>query len=124
MVAKIAVKNLLVAHWLIHSPVTSWGERKTGITPGIVGATRVKYVKWPRIAPWRVKTMSEKNDDLSMELKRRLEETRLPADQKELILANLPLPEERQRLFKQMQEEGGLSSEEFFAALGFDELQP
>jgi hypothetical protein len=67
--------------------------------------------------------MSQSNDDLSLELKRRLEETRLPADQKAQILAQLPPPEERERLFRQLQEQGGLSSEEFFAALGL-EAQP
>ena len=61
--------------------------------------------------------MSKNNDDMSFELKRRLEETRLPADQKERILAQLPLPEERERLFRQLQEHGGLSSEQFLAAL-------
>lgn len=64
--------------------------------------------------------MSMSNDDLSFDLKRRLDETRLPADQKEWILAQLPLPEERARLYRQMQEQGGVSSEQFLAALGLD----
>src|SRR5436309_3064842 len=59
-----------------------------------------------------------RNHDLTMELKRRLEETRLPANLKEQILAELPSPEERERLFRELQEKGGLSSEEFFASLG------
>jgi hypothetical protein len=58
-------------------------------------------------------------------LKRRLEETRLPADVKEQILAELPLPEERERLFRELQEKGGLSSEQFLASLGLEvEPQP
>jgi hypothetical protein len=57
------------------------------------------------------------------QLKRRLEETRLPAGLKEQILANLPPPEERERLLRELQKNGGLSSEEFFASLGL-EVQP
>ncbi len=69
--------------------------------------------------------MSMSNDELSFDLKRRLDETRLPADQREWILAQLPLPEERERLFRQMREQGGISSEQFLAALGLDvEPQP
>ena len=58
------------------------------------------------------------NDDLTVVFKRRLEETRLPADLKEQILAKLPPVEERERLFRELQEKGGLSSEQFFASLG------
>jgi hypothetical protein len=59
------------------------------------------------------------------QLKQRLEETRLPADLREQILANLPPPEERERLFRELKENGGLSSEEFFASLGLEvERQP
>ena len=61
------------------------------------------------------------NNDLTLELKRRLEETRLPPDLKERILAGLPPPEERERLFRELQEKGGLSSEQFFASL---EVEP
>jgi hypothetical protein len=53
-------------------------------------------------------------------LKRGLEGTRLPADLKGPILANLPPPEERERLFRELQEKGWLSSEEFFASLGLE----
>jgi len=56
--------------------------------------------------------------ELVAELKRRLEETRLPASLKSQILANLPPPEERERLFRELQESGGLTSEDFFASLG------
>lgn len=59
------------------------------------------------------------------QLKQRLEETRLPADLKEQILAELPPPEERERLLREQQEKGGLSSEEFLASLGLEvERQP
>ena len=69
--------------------------------------------------------MSDRNDDPTIELKRRLEDTRLPADVKEQILAELPTPEERERLFRELQEKGGLSSEQFLAALGLPaEPQP
>jgi hypothetical protein len=61
--------------------------------------------------------------DLTVELKRGLEETRLPADLREQILAELPPPEERERLFRELQETGGLSSEQFLAALGL-EVEP
>jgi hypothetical protein len=53
-------------------------------------------------------------------LKRRLEETRLPADVREQILAALPPPEERERLFRELQEKGGLSSEQFLASPGLE----
>jgi hypothetical protein len=58
--------------------------------------------------------------DLVSELKRGLEASRLPADLKEQILANLPPPEEREKLFRELQEKGGVSSEEFLASLGLD----
>lgn len=61
--------------------------------------------------------------DLAAELKRRLEETRLPANVKKQILAELPPPAERERLFRELQEQGGLSSEQFFASLGL-EIEP
>jgi hypothetical protein len=64
-------------------------------------------------------------DDPTFELKRRLEETRLPSHLKEQILAVMPPSEERERLFRELQEQGGLSSEEFFASLGLKvEPQP
>src|SRR5947209_13414967 len=60
------------------------------------------------------------DEDPRPELKRRLEETRLPADLKAQILASLPPPEERERLFQELRDNGGLSSEQFFASLGLD----
>src|SRR5688572_20311768 len=42
-------------------------------------------------------------EDPTVALKRRLEETRLPADLKEQILAELPPAEERERLFRELQ---------------------
>jgi hypothetical protein len=44
----------------------------------------------------------------------RLEETRLPASVKEQILAELPPPEEQERLYREMQENGGLSFDQLF----------
>jgi hypothetical protein len=58
--------------------------------------------------------------DLIEQLKRDLEKTRLSADLKEQILADLPPPEERERLFRELQDKGGLSSEQFLASLGLD----
>jgi hypothetical protein len=58
-------------------------------------------------------------------LKQRREETRLPAELKEQILAELPSPEERERLYRELQEKGGLSAEQFLASLGVEgEPQP
>lgn len=63
--------------------------------------------------------------DPTAEFKRRLEETRLPRELKDQILADLPPPEERERLLRELQEKGGLSPEQFFASLGLgDEPQP
>jgi hypothetical protein len=68
---------------------------------------------------------SQRIHDFIAELKRRLPETRLPAEFREQILANLPPPEVQERLYREMQENGGLSSEEFFASLGLEaEPQP
>ena len=68
---------------------------------------------------------SQRIRDFVAELKRRLPETRLPAEYREQILANLPPPEERERLYRELQENGGLSAEEFFASLGIElERQP
>ena len=61
----------------------------------------------------RSKTSNAGNHDLMPELKRRLEETRLPANLKDRILAELPPPEERERLFRELQENGGTSSKQF-----------
>lgn len=53
-------------------------------------------------------------------LLRGLEKIRLPADVKEQILAELPPPEEQERLYRELREKGGLSSEEFFASLDLE----
>jgi hypothetical protein len=50
----------------------------------------------------------------------RLEKTHLPPELKEQILAELPPPEEIERMYREIQENGGLSAEEFFASLGLD----
>src|SRR5712671_5942502 len=47
------------------------------------------------------------NHQLIEELKRGLEYSRLPADHREQILAQLPPPEEQERLFREIQEKGG-----------------
>jgi len=59
-------------------------------------------------------------NDPTEALKRRLEETRLPADLKEQILAELPPLEEQERLCRELQEQGGLSFEQFCASLGIE----
>ncbi len=59
------------------------------------------------------------------ELKRRVHENRLPPDLKEQILADDPPPEVLEQMYRDLQENGGLSSEEFLASLGLDaEPQP
>jgi hypothetical protein len=60
---------------------------------------------------------SIRKDDLREALKRGLEKTRLPADVKEQILAELPPLEEHERLYRELMEKGGLSFEEFFESL-------
>jgi hypothetical protein len=44
----------------------------------------------------------------------------LPADVREQILAELPPPEERERLYREIQEKGGMSGDEFFKSLGIE----
>ena len=60
------------------------------------------------------------NQQLIAELKRKLEETRLPAELKRQILEQLPSPEERERLFRALQEKGGISSDHFLKSLGLE----
>jgi hypothetical protein len=68
---------------------------------------------------------ADSSGDFIAELKRRLEKNRLPAAIKEQILASLPPLEEQERLYRQLCEKGGLSSEEFLASLGLNgERQP
>src|SRR5207302_1766174 len=52
------------------------------------------------------------NCDPTAELKQGLEATRLPPKLKEQILAELPPLEERKRMYRELQQSGGLSSEE------------
>ncbi len=54
------------------------------------------------------------------ELKRGLENTRLPADLREQILAQLPPPEEQERLFREMQEKGGMSFDQLMESLDLE----
>lgn len=53
-------------------------------------------------------------------LKQGLEKTRLPADLRDQILAELPPPEERKRLLREMQEKGGMSFDQFMQSLGLE----
>jgi hypothetical protein len=57
---------------------------------------------------------------LTEELKRRLDETRLSATLKEQILAQLPSAQEQEQLYRDLQEKGGLSFQEFLHSLGVD----
>jgi hypothetical protein len=59
-------------------------------------------------------------DQFIANLKRNLERYRLPADQREQILAELPPPEEQERLFREIQEKGGMSFEQFMESLGLE----
>ena len=56
-------------------------------------------------------------DNPTKALKQRLEHTRLPAELKEKILAALPSPEERARLYRELKEQRGLALEEMLAGL-------
>ncbi len=59
------------------------------------------------------------------ELQRDAKKNRLPPELMQQILAEMPPPEEREQLYRELIENGGLSSEEFFASLGLeDEQQP
>jgi hypothetical protein len=55
--------------------------------------------------------------DPTAELKRNLEAYHLTPEQKEALLAELPAPEEMERMYRELQEKGGLSFEEFFEPL-------
>lgn len=64
-------------------------------------------------------------DDLREVLKHSLPSSRLPPELRAQILAELPSPEEQERLYRELQEEGGLSSEKFLASLGLaDDPRP
>ncbi len=61
-----------------------------------------------------------RSDDPTADFKRRLEETRLPEGMREQIQSELPAPEDRERLLRELMEKGGLSSEQFFQSLGLE----
>lgn len=63
-------------------------------------------------------------EDIVAALMRDIESTRLPPDLKAQILAELPPPEEMERMYREMQEKGGYSIEDIFAALDDAEPQP
>ena len=52
-----------------------------------------------------------------VELRQRLDETRLPSDLREQILKELPSPEAREKMYREFQEKGGLSFEELLDPL-------
>jgi hypothetical protein len=56
-------------------------------------------------------------EDPTEVLKVRLEETRLPPHLKEEILAELPPPDEQERLYRELQAQGGYSFEQLFDSL-------
>jgi hypothetical protein len=58
--------------------------------------------------------------DLIAELKRNIGVTRLPANIRAQIGEQLPSPEKLEQLYKQMQTDGGVSSEDFMALLGIE----
>jgi hypothetical protein len=59
------------------------------------------------------------------DLKRLSQQSRLSAEAKEQIVAELPSIEERERLFRELRADGGLSSDEFLGSLGLGiERQP
>jgi uncharacterized protein YhaN len=58
------------------------------------------------------------NHDLLKELKKNLEQTRVPANLKEQIIKELPSNQEQKRLYRELQEKGGLSFEQFLNSLG------
>jgi hypothetical protein len=57
------------------------------------------------------------SSDPTEALKRELETYRLPAGLREQILAELPPPEEHERLYRELREKGGLAFQDFFEAL-------
>ncbi len=57
-------------------------------------------------------------DDPREALRQGLEKFRLPSELRDEILAEWPPLEEQERLYRELQEKGGLSGEEFFASLG------
>ncbi|MBM4067871.1 MAG: hypothetical protein FJ271_02840 [Planctomycetes bacterium] len=59
--------------------------------------------------------MSDENPKI---VKPPIGDSRLPADLKASILADLPSDEEQERLYRQMQEQGGIPPEQFLESLG------
>jgi hypothetical protein len=63
--------------------------------------------------------------ELIRRLKQGLTQPRLPPELRDEILADSPPPEELERLYRELQESGGLSSEQFLESLGvLGEPQP
>src|ERR1051325_9123022 len=54
------------------------------------------------------------------ELRRKSQQTRLAPEVRAQILAELPSDEEQERLYREMQENGGMSYEEFMKSLGLE----
>jgi hypothetical protein len=63
---------------------------------------------------------AEGDQEFIAKLKQGLEATRLPANLREQILAQLPTPEEQERLYREMQEKGGMSFDQFMESLGLE----
>jgi hypothetical protein len=61
-----------------------------------------------------------RNADFVEALKREAEKSRLSPELKAQILAELPPLEEHERLYREMQEHGGLSFEQFCEGLGIE----
>jgi hypothetical protein len=60
---------------------------------------------------------SAAQEDFVESLARGLEKHRLTPELKAEIFADMPPPEEQERLYRELMEQGGLSSEEFLASL-------
>ena|ERR1700677_2900444 len=67
---------------------------------------------------------SPDSEDPTASLKRGLEKTRLTAELKAQIVAELPPWEEMERMFRELQQEGGLSFDEFCASLSNGLMRP
>jgi hypothetical protein len=91
--------------------------RPAGAGPGLPDGPE------PKPEPQQSSQGSDSNHDVALELKRRLEETRLPASLKKQILAGLPSAEEQELLYRELQEKGGLSFDQVLDSLGL-EVEP
>jgi hypothetical protein len=88
----------------------SRGSKKSSVRPA-------KARRGVRLRPKSAK----QKQDVVLELKKNLRDTRLPPKLKKQILAEMPTWDEQKLLYRELQQKGGSSSQQFLRSLGIEE---